>query len=177
MTPSPTKSSRHDERGASLVLAIIFVFAVGLALVAIGGLATGALRNTSNLQQLRSSEASAEAATTVALRYVQTSYTPSIYAGTLTSCLPVGSVSSTVVSCVQTASPPPGYSRIVDFFACPSSTPVLTCTAAAPSLVLHAQVAYSDWNFSGSKSCSATTQATCGSGIALDRWDVIRADT
>ena len=182
MTTRPTSNAKRDDRGASLILALIFVFAVGLALVAIGGLATTSLRNTSNLQQLRSSESSAEAATTVALRYVQTSYAASIYSHTLTSCLPGApgaTVDSTVVSCVEPTipSPPPGYSRLVDFYACPSSTVWSACTAASSSLVLHAQVAYSDWSFTGANACSSSSQATCGSGIALESWDVIHADT
>ena len=162
---------RRDERGASLVLAIIFVFAVGLALVAIGGLATSSLRNTSNLQQLRSSEASAETATTVAIRFVQATSTNPV---AMASCLPVASVDSTWVYCMKSSTaPPPGYSRLVDFYACPS---VAIC-AGSPTLILHAQVAYSDSNFSGTNNCSATLLSTCGSGIALQSWDVIRADS
>ena len=162
---------KRDERGASLVLAIIFVFAVGLALVAIGGLATSSLRNTSNLQQLRSSEASAETATTVAIRFVQGTPTDP---ATITSCLPVAPVDSTWVSCVKSSTaPPPGYARLIDFYACPSAA---NC-AGSPALILHAQVAYSDSNFSGTNNCSGTLVSTCGSGIALQSWDVIRADS
>lgn len=176
-SPATTSIPGRDERGASLILAIVFVFAVGLALVAIGDFATGALRNTSNLEQLRSNEANAEAATTVALRYVQTSYTASIYAGTPTACLPVASVSSDVVWCDQTATPPTGYSRIVDFYTCPSGTSATNCVVGNAALLLHAQVSYTDWNFAGANNCSATTQATCGSGVTIDKWDVLRADS
>lgn len=174
---SDSQARSRDERGASLVLAIVFVFAVGLALVAIGDFATGALRNTSNLQQLRSSEASAEAATTVALRYVQTTYTASIYAGTPTACLPTPSVSSDVVWCSQTATPPSSDSRIVDFYTCPSGTSAANCVTGNQALLLHAQVAYADWNFAGQKNCSTSTQATCGSGVTIETWDVVRADS
>ena len=166
---------KRDENGASLVLAIIFVFAVGLALVAIGGLATSSLRNTSNLQQLRSSEASAETATTVAIRFVQSTST---YPVAMASCLPVASVDSTWVYCMKSSTaPPPGYSRLVDFYTCPSGTPPGSCVVGNSALILHAQVAYSDSNFSGANNCSSTLVSTCGSGIALQSWDVIRADS
>ena len=177
------RTGKRDERGASLVLAIVFVFAVGLALVAIGDFATSALRNTADLQSLRSNEANAEAATTVALRYVQTSYTASIYSGgTPPSCLPSSASLPYAVYCTQSDTPPNGYSRIVDFYACPSGTSEGSCvpTGSVPkpsALFLHAQAAYSDWNFAGQNSCSTASTATCGAGVTIEKWDVLRSDS
>lgn len=180
MSPHHTKRCRGtDERGASLILAIVFVFAVGLALVAIGDFATGALRSTSELQSLRSNEANAEAATTVAFRYVQTTYTASIYDGTspIPSCLPSGTSLADVVYCTQSSTPPTGFDRVVDFYACSSSTSASNCAPGKSGLFLHAQVAYSDHNFAAQKSCSSSTQVTCGAGIVIEKWDVLRADS
>ena len=42
--PSPAR----DDRGTSLILALVFVFVIGMVLVAVGGLAANALLNTSN---------------------------------------------------------------------------------------------------------------------------------
>jgi hypothetical protein len=171
--PTTPTGRRRGDQGASLILAIVFVFAVGLVLVAIGGFATGALRNTSNFHDLRTSEANAEAATTVALRFVQTTYKSQIYSGGSSAvCLPTASVDAISVYCAGTASISATPNRVVDFYACSSPA----CSQNAPSVIIHARVAYSDRNFAGQDTCPSDN-ATCGAGVSILTWDVIHADT
>ena len=48
MSRPPTRPARRDDQGTSLILALVFIFAIGMILVAVGGLAANALLNTSN---------------------------------------------------------------------------------------------------------------------------------
>ena len=179
---------QRDDRGATLILAIVFVFAIGLLLVVIGGLAANAMLSTNNLTTLRTSEGDAEATTMVALRYVQTTYSAGMFPGP-TTCIPATfavpssnpSSSATnpfVVYCSGTVPASGPYNRVVDFYACPAGTLAATCTAVGSSaLYLHAQVAYRDTDFGGNFSCSASSTSTCGSSTVLQNWDIIRSDT
>lgn len=177
---------RRTDDGAALVMAIAFIFAVGMVLVALGGFAANALLNTNNLTSYRATQGNAEIAVTVAMRYERTRYSP---ADATTSCLPSGTIpaastnsSSTnpmTVWCTTTLSTTSYYDRVVDFYACPSGVARSTCTAngTGSPLYLHARVAYSDFNFSGADSCTAASTATCGTAMTIDAWDVLRADT
>jgi hypothetical protein len=195
--------ARRDERGSSLLLAVIFVFVIGVILVALGGLAAGAFRTTTNLRTQRTSSEDAETAVMVAaqlLRYSPCAGTPgqgtctpipSSYSSSSPSCLPPGAlvpssdpgVSATDpinVFCAETANPLSPDTRVVDFYACPYVPSAANCTGS--SVVLHAEVVYDDLNAEGVSQCyfvSNTNFATssCGGSMEIDTWDVSAADS
>ena len=188
MTKMTTRARRdRGERGAALILAMVFVFAIGLLLVALGRIATGALLTTNNLHSLRTTEGDAETATTIAMRYVRTTFDPAIYPGPA-ACLPPGfSIPSSdpgtnvpnpmVVYCTGNTPNTSGFTRVVDFYACAAGTPLSNCTVGNAALLLHAQVAFGDYNFAGLDSCNSTSNATCGVDMSIQSWDVTGADS
>ena len=119
---------RRDERGTSLILALVFIFAVGMVLVAVGGLAANALLNTNNADAERTSAQDAENAVTIAIQYVR--YLPALPSPSL--CLPPGSTipssgqgngaNNLEVYCTTTVQRTNSRTRVVEFYACPSGT-------------------------------------------------------
>ena len=92
MTPHPRHPDR-GERGATLIMAVVFVFVVAISLVAVGGLAANALLHTSNVRAQRTSNEDAATAVTTAMQYLR--YNPAPPAtpwppnpSTLLTCLP-----------------------------------------------------------------------------------------
>ncbi len=184
MTRRP--SPRHDDRGTSLILAIVFVFVIGMVLVAVGGLAANALLNTNNARAERTSTGDGENAVTIAMQYLR--YNP-ISTAPAPSCLPpsstvpssdprVGAVNPLRVDCTVAVNPTSSRTRVVDFYACPSgTTPLSACQSAA---VLHAEVAYNDLNADGVDDCfnvgSVVVTTSCGGAMNIDLWDVTGAD-
>ena len=61
----------RDERGTTLVLAIVFVFITATILVAVGGLAANALLNSSTARVQRTTTEDAATAVTVAMQYLR----------------------------------------------------------------------------------------------------------
>ena len=117
---------RRDDRGTSLILALVFVFAVSLVLVAVGGLAANALLNTNNNRSQRTATEDAENAINIAMQYVRYHYVPP----TSSTCLPAGaqipssdprnthSFTPVQVYCTQDISPISNPTRIVNFYGC-----------------------------------------------------------
>jgi len=176
----------RDERGATLIMALVFVFAIGLVLLALADLATGALLTTSNLRAQRTSGEDAATAVTIAVQATRYSYTPAVYAGTLTSCLPAGitvassdarlaTSNSVVVWCTGDVHPLSAATRDVRFYACPAGTAAAQCTGRA--VLLFAEVTFDDRDTLGAASCNATAVASCGNAIDIARWDVSGADS
>jgi hypothetical protein len=185
-------SHEHDDRGASLILALVFVFVIGMVLVAVGGLAANALLNTSNARTQRTSTGDAEAAVTVAMQYLRYNPAPDPIVPP-PSCLPTGSsipssdpkVTGDIpmqVDCTWVVNQTSPQTRIVDFFACPLS--VTTLSACKSSATLHAQVTYNDLIADGSDDCRpaqpplqpSDMTTSCGMKMNVDIWDVIGAD-
>ncbi len=161
-------SSERDDRGASLILALVFVFVIGMVLVAVGGLAANALLNTSNARAQRTSTGDAEAAVTIAMQYLR--YNPAPDPAVSPSCLPpnstipssdprVSSDNPFKVVCTLALAPTSPQTRVVDFYACLSGgvTSQLACQTSA---VLHAQVTYNDLNADGIDDCYTAVPVT-----------------
>jgi hypothetical protein len=171
------------ECGAALILAMVFVFAIGLVLVAILNFSGTAVVNTNNLRVQRTVEANAESATTLAAQYQRDTFTTAIYTSAVgTACLPSGAYQGFLVYCVGTRYPGAAGTRVVQLYTCPSSFASLsTCNASAHSSVnLYAVVTYDDVppNASPTSSvCDSSGTTTCGIVMTVDRWDVRFADT
>jgi hypothetical protein len=178
------QTCRRDERGTSLILALVFIFAVGMVLVAVGGLAANALLNTNNADAERTSAQDAENAVTIAIQYVR--YLPALPSPSL--CLPPGSTipssgqgngaNNLEVYCTTTVQQTNSRTRVVEFYACPSGTSPVNC---GTSPLLHAEVSYNDLNSQGVDDCyvegGATVTTSCGTAMNVDLWDVTGADS
>jgi hypothetical protein len=158
----------HDEAGAALILALVFVLAVasvGVTLVS----ATGSdILNSSNLKAQRSLEYAADGATSLATQNVR--YSGNNYS-TPGDCLPNGSsvsldgVNVTVDCSQQQFDPVSGVTRVVNFYACTAAS----CTSG--NAVLQAQVTFDDYSVTNSYSCSpGGPTSTCGTAMTINTW-------
>jgi hypothetical protein len=172
-----------DESGVTLILALVFILAVGLVLVALVYATGGALLNSSNLRNQRAVEYAADGATTMAAQSVRysgypfcnlsTGACPGI-TGTTTSCLPnvnavtINGVSMQVSCSGQIWDSISGVTRVINFFACQSGT------CSSTNAVLQAQVTYDDYPVNGPKNClygqSPPQVSTCGTGMTINSW-------
>ena len=181
MTHTTRFRNSCDETGASLILAIVFLVAIALVLVSVGGLTSSSLVATNNLKSLRATETNAETAAILAIRTVRTTYTSTYLTASPVNCSPAGTPTTEVVYCEGSAPSSSYFTRVVDFYVCttptlPPQTTGAQCVSGPPYLYLHATVQYSDFNFAGVKACSATTTATCGTQMNILTWDIPRAD-
>ena len=184
-------SVRRDEAGSSLVLALVFIFAVGLIIIPVVSLGANAILNNTNLKGQRGNELAADSATNAAVQWVRNACPPGstqncvgIYSGTPQACLPSNVASMTLdgvamtVWCAGTANT---GTRTVSFAACQSSVPAAQCGVSAPSsALLRAQVTYYDLNPDNSDTCvpspPAGSSSSCGIALTIDYWDVSTAD-
>src|ERR1700722_3310653 len=106
-------SRRNTDAGAALILALVFLLAIGVLLIALANFAVGAQSNTINLKSGRTTEANAANAATVAIEQVRTHYNyqpqpPQLaldYSGSVAVCAPswVNTTYSFAVYCVATS--------------------------------------------------------------------------
>lgn len=190
---TPETTTRHAHRGedgTSLILALVFITAIGLLFIAILNFATGALTNTVNLRTQRGLEFGADAAVNASVQWVRNTcpqpptntvtYPCSAMFPTTgnsspppTNCLPNNVASMTFntytvkVNCLGQAAP---GQRFIDFYAC------TTGTCSATNSVLHANITFFDSDPSGNVNCSGTTTSTCGISMTINSWDVVTSD-
>jgi hypothetical protein len=179
---------RRDESGVTLLLALVFLLAIGLNVVSIGSATSNNLLNSSNLNSQRSLEYAGDAATSIAVQNVRYSGNP--YTATVTDCIPGGSpvpISgvNVWVSCSQLHYDPiAGTTRDINFFACTTKPPV---TAQDPggskcfgngiqspgAPILRADVVFDDFAVDNTKFCTVGgVTSTCGSAMQIDSWIV-----
>lgn len=183
-----TPLSRHrSERGASLLLAVLFLFVVSLVLVGLVRWAGSDISNSSHFVLAQSVASEANSGTILAVQYVRYNFLDtSLDGATPAPCWdPAGTPSVTdlndpnganaVASWCMTrwyinASPSvPGDSlRIVTISTCPASE---TATACASQPLLQAIVSIND----GSAACypvadASSTPNTCGQTLTISHW-------
>lgn len=183
---------REDEEGTALVLALVFVFAIGMILVAVINLAGNSLLNTNNLHQQRAVEFAADGATNAAVQWVRNSCPPGsgatncagMYTGSEPSCLPSNAPSMTlngatvVVYCTGDVG---AGSRTVQFYTCRSGVASSSCNTTgsnAGNLLLQATVSYYDLNPDDTDTCTTTSPSpnSCGIGMSVQNWNVNTSD-
>ena len=182
--PSPA----CDDRGTSLILALVFVFVIGHGA---GSRRWSGRKRTAEHDQ-RSGRTDqygdADAAVTIAMQYLR--YNPAPDPVVAPSCLPpsstipssdpaVNSDNPVQVVCTLAVDPTSSETRVVDFYACPTGVSQSACDSTAT--LLHAQVAYNDLNADGIDDCytalPVAVTTSCGTEMNVDLWDVIGADT
>ena len=187
------RSGRRDEQGAILVLALIYIFAVGLIVAALATWASNDLKNTAKFTSARATSYSATAAMNVAIqsmRYhsqlsgnvTQNVATPLSYCWTPVGNPQVSQLTTNGVTvavwCSTVENLASAATRVVTFSACQSTLNASSsagaissaASACAASPLLQAVVTFDDYPPGGS--APLTTQCTtwCGEGSTIDTW-------
>ena len=178
------RRAARDDRGAVLILALIYIVAVSFIVGALADWAMNDLNNTTTFDSVSQVHYALSGATEAAIHDVRFSPIPSIpisygTASPITECLG-GSTSisingynvavycSTVINLAQAAT------RTVTFYACQwtSSTDATSCASSAHLTVV---VAYDDYPAVGglllTEQCNLVVPATpCGYGQTIEQW-------
>lgn len=177
----PTEGS-SDERGAVLILALVYIVAVGLV---VGALSTLAMNNLNNSPKFSSSvelDSAASNMTEVAIQYVRynpvitTSQTPGV-ASPLVACWGGDSIAQLptfsnqyqiAVWCSTVWNPLLSTTREVTFYACPSSLSAAQCES---STLLESQVTFDDYPTSPlSAPIQTLCTVLCGQSMSITSW-------
>lgn len=171
--------SDNSERGASLILALIFLIVVSLIVISLATWTSNGLNNTRSFTAAQSTISAANSATELAAQYARYNFVSStLDASPPASCwassskvsyngVPVSVWCSTLWFPSSTS-----QTRIVTFSTCLQSVSPANC-AAAP--LLQAVVYYDDFpQIGGSSNCLSgtlqTSSTTCGVGMAIHSW-------
>jgi hypothetical protein len=174
-------SSRRDETGAVLILALIYIIVISVTVAALTGWATNDLNNSSHFASASELQMSASAMTDVAIQYVR--YNPEIstsqaegQASPLVACWGSNSLAAipkidgtqVAVWCSTVWNPLSQVTRDVTFYACPIS--VLAAACATPgNTLLTTEVYYDDYP-TGNNTAPIQVLCTvwCGEGMTIN---------
>ncbi len=181
-----TSARVHDERGASLILALVFIVAVSLIVLSLSSLATNDLSNTGKFNSARALDYAASSTAQVALQSIRFNPVPTTTPtqGTFTSpsyCWAPSSGSysqltfngiTIVAFCRTDENLTSANTRVVKIYNCvvTASSPA-NATACVANPLLLVEVTFDDYPPGGSS--TLTTQCTgqsCGQGMSLNRW-------
>jgi Tfp pilus assembly protein PilX len=178
-------STRRNEEGAILVLALIFMVVTALIVTGLLAFAGNDIVNAGNLQTSRSALYASDGAIQVAMWNMRYTFPSSTAAGFCPSQADQPSTDpftpngqsldgqSIYVWCGGITVG--AQSRSLTFYAYPASNCQATCTGNA---YIQAHVTYNDLGGTQSGSnnmqylCSSTSTATCGTGMTVDSWVV-----
>lgn len=167
-------AAHRDERGATLILAMVLLLAIGLSMAAVITFAGAAATTTTNLHDQTTIQSEAASATTLAIQYARYNDTSPSSTPSTTACLPPGASEPVVVTCSGTSF---SASRQIQLFTCASGTTASACaTATSPVLLLYSEVTYDDIP-PGELAESCAQLNTCGISVIVDDWDVRLADS
>jgi hypothetical protein len=159
----------RDEAGAVLILALVFVLAIGLTVVSLANMATNDTLNSTNLTAQRSVEYAADGAASIAVQNVR--YSGNTYSSAPTDCLPnggsmtLGGTAVWVTCTKQQFNPVSGVTRVINFYACTSAT------CSSTNAILQAQITFDDYSVSNAYSCTpGISLSTCGTAMTVNSW-------
>ena len=169
------------DRGAVLVLALIFVVAVGLMATALATWATNDLNNAKTFTNVEALHSDATGMMKMAVQYVRhnpvisttqaanvASPAVACWGGTDVSTLPVIDGDQVAVWCSTVWNPGLATTRVVTFYACSAVVPVSVCTSPGKALLTEV-VTFDDYpvgtNAPNQTLCSANV--TCGIGMTV----------
>ncbi len=166
-------SRQRDERGAVLILALVFLVAAGAIVTALLGWGGNDIKNVAQFQQNRTLDYAAGSAMQVqmqAVRYNSSACTNSF------SPIPIPNASSSVtidVWCSTVFNSTSAATRVVTLTACSDSARLAgTCSQANPYLTV--MVTFGDYSssnfFAKSTPCTPATSATCGTTMTINNW-------
>jgi hypothetical protein len=177
----------HGEVGAILILALVYIFTVGLIVAALASWATNDLNNTTHFTTGRSLQYALSSVTETAIQSMRYNpiptttppgnvATPVGYCWTPTSgysydgLVPVIDGENVAVWCSTVENLSQGTTRVVTFSACMST--VTTGAACAATPLLQVVVSYDDYPPGGGPllSSQCTPTVNCGEGMTLENW-------
>ena len=175
----PVSKPRRDEDGASLIIALVFVLLISLILLAIVTLSGTNIVNTTNLQNERTLEYSAEGGVQAALQAIRyaTPGQTSTFCGGSPALAPPAPIDGAVVYCQLGDLT---YARVLNFEACPPAVSAASCANNVNKAdVLTATVLISDvasgCTSGGSPGCY-NPPSTSGTSVTVESWIVDRAN-
>jgi len=192
----PPRRSDRSERGASLILALVFIVVVAVIVGAISSLAMNDLNNTTNFNSAAALDYSASSVANLAIQGVR--YAPQAVDGAAGTG-PCWNASTSAVSqqtfnsqkvaiwCTSVHHAGSSQSRDVTMIACASTLPDGASQAASLSAeqscatnpVLTVVEAYDDYSASGTDTCvgAQASATTCGFGAStlVWKWGVLTA--
>jgi hypothetical protein len=168
------RDRRHEEEGASLIFALIFILIAALVLVALVTSAGDNIINSTNIKKQSGLEYAADGAGTLAVQSVR--YSDDAYAGPPTDCLPGGGPIKIdnqyiIVKCTGQLNVGHSDTRQIQFSAyrC-SSDQISSCSGTK---LLQAQVTFDDYADDNTYMCkSGGPIATCGTGMTVNTWTI-----
>jgi hypothetical protein len=174
-----SKSRGRGDEGAVLILALVFIIAVGLIVGALANLTMNDLNNTTVFNSVRAEQYAANSAVQVAVQSMR--YTPLVGANQTLNAYPpsycwgssspstvtnVNGVSFTVwCSTVQDLAS--ASTRTVTFYAC---DPSLSASQCAASPKLQAVVVYDDYPPGNNAPMTQSCSWSCGEGMTIQQW-------
>lgn len=183
------KGRRIDERGSSLILALVYIVSISLIVGALADWAMNDLNNTTHFQNAASLDNAVSGATEIAIQsmryYPQYPATQSIAncwtpaSGSTTSDVPINN-DLVAVWCVTSEDLKSPNTRTVTFYACPvtatsvnSANVSATMTNCQTTPTLEAVVVFDDYPSGGggllSQTCSGGP-GVCGFSATTDQW-------
>ena len=186
------RAERRDaESGAVLVLALIFVVAVGLVATALATWATNDLNNSKTFTTVEALHSDASGMMKMSVNYVR--YNPLIssnqapgvaspvtacWGGTDPTLVPVIDNLQVAVWCSTVWNPGDAVTRTVTFYACPAAVPASVCTTPGKALLTEV-VVFDDYPSGVNAPIQALCTITCGSGITVSgsTWGPSTIDT
>jgi hypothetical protein len=172
----PPFRRRRDETGAALVLALVFVVAVGGIIGGLADLVTNDVSNSTQFASVRSLQYAATSATNLAIESIR--YTPLLGTNQTLNASPPGSCGapsspaegseqSMAVWCSTAWNPTSADTRVVTLSTCPIGIPAGAC-ALAPTL--QAKVTFDDYGPGLSPPDTEECVIYCGAGMNVDSW-------
>ena len=174
-------SRRHDDRGASLLLALFYVIAISLIVLALASWVTNDLKNTTKFSNAAQYDTALRSVTELGIQNIR--YTPLMnvtdaskgeigYCWTPSS----GTMSSQIINgysvavwCTTAETLDAANTRVVTLYACP--TTVTTGAACASSYGLKATVAFDDYAPGNSAALTSTcVSPACGYSATQEVW-------
>jgi hypothetical protein len=185
----PSGTARHaarDERGSTLILAFVYLVAVGITVTALTGWAANNLNNTGRLSTVRSLQEAARSTTEVALQSIR--YTPLLQPSQTLNASPpnycwgpgptsgVSNIDGYSVNswCSTVWNPTSAVTRVVTISTCLSTVSAAAC-ANAPYLKV--VVNYDDYPPGGAAPVSGSCElwTWCGEGQTIVSWVWLRS--
>lgn len=188
MRPHRELSAEASERGAVLILALVFLLAIGLVTIATASMAVNANANTSNAHTQLVTQANLESEASLAIQatrippgnsYNYAGCSSNCYAtsgfSSASNCTPsAGAISGLTVYCEGSGGNGSSPTRTVDFYVCKSGN------ACPGNPALFAEVIYQDLPAGEPQTadqCTTTSTVTCGLTMTVASWDVRLADS
>jgi hypothetical protein len=168
------RTDRHNQDGAVLILALVFLVAVSTIVIALLGFAGNDLKNVANFQQGRTLKGAADSAMEVAIQEVRYSSTACPSSG-LVIPIPNPNSSNDVTIRIWCNPPtetesPTAASRVITFQACSESAFQNNQCSPTNNPYLTTIVTFDDFASSNLIASTTPCTTTCGASESINSW-------